>query len=106
MLMRVNVTQMDLDDLNVDNAYFRSFDVLVRRQLDPVWHKVGPKTKQLVSDLATLRRLLMYVCSLFFSHAISSLGSRRIQIPVDIRRSLFPRVFGDAYRVKYRERGW
>ena len=52
---------MDLDDLNVENAYFRSFDAIVRRQLDPVWHKVGPRTKQLVSNLATLRRLLMYV---------------------------------------------
>ena len=52
--------QLDLDDLNVENAYFRSFDAIVRRQLDPVWHKVGLKTKQLVADLATLRRLLTY----------------------------------------------
>ncbi len=35
--------------------------MIVRRILDPVWHKVGPRTKQLVSDLATLRRLLTYV---------------------------------------------
>ena len=52
------VTQLDLDDLNVENAYFRSFEAVVRRQLDSVWHKVGPKTKQLVNDLGTLRRLL------------------------------------------------
>lgn len=45
----------------MENAYFRSFDAVVRRQLDPIWHKVGPKTKQLVSDLATLRNLLKYV---------------------------------------------
>ncbi|GJE89027.1 DNA repair protein [Phanerochaete sordida] len=51
-------TQLDLDDLKVENAYFKSFDAIVRRQLDSVWHKVGPKTKQLVSDLSTLRRLL------------------------------------------------
>jgi DNA excision repair protein ERCC-4 len=50
--------QLELDDFNVENAYFRSFDMVVRRQLDPVWHKVGPKTKQLVNDLGTLRRLL------------------------------------------------
>ncbi|KZT25479.1 hypothetical protein NEOLEDRAFT_1178275 [Neolentinus lepideus HHB14362 ss-1] len=61
-LKRSNTT-LDLDDLNVDNAYFRSFDAIVRRQLDPVWHKVGPKTKQLVSDLATLRMLLTYLLS-------------------------------------------
>jgi DNA excision repair protein ERCC-4 len=52
------ITQLDLDDFNVENAYFRSFEVVVRRQLDPVWHKVGAKTKQLVNDLGTLRRLL------------------------------------------------
>ena len=50
--------QLDLNDFKVDNAYFRSLDIVVQRQLDPVWHKVGPKTKQLVNDLGTLRRLL------------------------------------------------
>ncbi|TFK81000.1 hypothetical protein K466DRAFT_502913 [Polyporus arcularius HHB13444] len=59
-LKRAN-TMYDLDDLTIDNAYFRSFDMIVRRILDPVWHKVGPRTKQLVSDLATLRRLLTYL---------------------------------------------
>ncbi|KAL1747983.1 hypothetical protein HDZ31DRAFT_79987 [Schizophyllum fasciatum] len=56
-------TSLDLDDLTVENAYFRSFDLIVRRQLDPVWHKVGPRTKQLVGDLATLRKLLGYLLS-------------------------------------------
>ncbi|KAF8060702.1 hypothetical protein FPV67DRAFT_1511184 [Lyophyllum atratum] len=59
-LKRSNST-LDLDDFNVENAYFRSFDIIVRRQLDTVWHKVGPKTKQLVNDLGTLRRLLYYL---------------------------------------------
>lgn len=59
-LKRSNTT-LDLDDFSVENAYFRSFDIIVRRQLDVVWHKVGPKTKQLVNDLATLRRLLYYL---------------------------------------------
>ncbi|KAI0002433.1 hypothetical protein BJV74DRAFT_599304 [Russula compacta] len=59
-LKRSNTT-LDLDDLNVENAYFRSFDAIVRRQLEPVWHRVGPRTKQLVNDLATLRRLLAYL---------------------------------------------
>jgi DNA excision repair protein ERCC-4 len=53
--------QIDLDDFNIENAYFRSFDVIVRRQLDPVWNKVGARTKQLISDLSTLRRLLSYL---------------------------------------------
>jgi hypothetical protein len=52
------VIQLDLDDFNVENAYFQSFEAVVRHQLDPVWHKVAPKTKQLVNDLGTLCRLL------------------------------------------------
>ncbi|TFK38811.1 hypothetical protein BDQ12DRAFT_683398 [Crucibulum laeve] len=59
-LKRSNTT-LDLEELSIDNAYFRSFDLIVRKQLDPVWHKVGPKTKQLVGDLGTLRRLLSYL---------------------------------------------
>ncbi|KAG8927958.1 hypothetical protein FRC01_006670 [Tulasnella sp. 417] len=55
---------LDLDDLTVENAYFASFDSIVRRQLDPVWHRIRPKTKQLVSDLGTLRRLLNYLLAL------------------------------------------
>ncbi|KAI6126207.1 hypothetical protein EV401DRAFT_2226317 [Pisolithus croceorrhizus] len=54
---------LELDDLTIESAYFKSFDAVVRRQLDPVWHKVGPKTKQLVGDLSTLRRLLTYLLS-------------------------------------------
>ncbi|KIY50070.1 hypothetical protein FISHEDRAFT_57787 [Fistulina hepatica ATCC 64428] len=56
-------TSLDLDDFTVENVYFRSFDVIVRKQLDSVWHKVGPRTKQLVNDLGTLRRLLQYLLS-------------------------------------------
>ncbi|KAH6901117.1 hypothetical protein BKA70DRAFT_1312449 [Coprinopsis sp. MPI-PUGE-AT-0042] len=59
-LKRAN-TSIDLEDLTPSNAYFRSFDLIVRRQLDPVWHKVGPRTKQLVNDLGVLRRLLVYL---------------------------------------------
>ncbi|OCH91717.1 hypothetical protein OBBRIDRAFT_886730 [Obba rivulosa] len=59
-LKRAN-SHLDLDELNVDNAYFRSFDMIVRRILHSEWHKVGPRTKQLVNDLATLRRLLNYL---------------------------------------------
>lgn len=58
------LSKLDLDDLTVENAYFASFDSIVRRQLDPVWHKTGPKTKQLVGDLGTLRRLLNYLLTL------------------------------------------
>ncbi|KAG0150955.1 hypothetical protein CROQUDRAFT_37582 [Cronartium quercuum f. sp. fusiforme G11] len=56
-------TNLEVDDLTVDNALFRSFDIIIRAQLDPIWHRVSPKTRQLVADLATLRKLLGYLLS-------------------------------------------
>lgn len=47
----------------MEKALFKSFDVIIRRQLDPIWHRVSHKTKQLVSDLKTLRSLLGYLVS-------------------------------------------
>jgi len=47
----------------VEKALFKSFDVIIRRQLDPIWHRVNSKTKQLVGDLKTLRNLLGYLVS-------------------------------------------
>ncbi|KAK4400488.1 DNA repair endonuclease UVH1 [Sesamum angolense] len=53
--------KVDVEDLNVENGLFKSFDEIVRRQLDPIWHTLGKRTKQLVSDLKTLRKLLDYL---------------------------------------------
>ncbi|KIK33817.1 hypothetical protein CY34DRAFT_813357, partial [Suillus luteus UH-Slu-Lm8-n1] len=61
--MTVTLSELKRSNKTIKSAYFRSFDAVVRRQLDPVWHKVGPRTKQLVGDLATLRRLLTYLLS-------------------------------------------
>ncbi|GAA0170953.1 endodeoxyribonuclease [Lithospermum erythrorhizon] len=53
--------KVDVEDLTVENGLFKSFDEIVRMQLDPIWHTLGKKTKQLVSDLKTLRKLLEYL---------------------------------------------
>jgi len=45
----------------VENAISKSFEQVIRLQLDPVWHTLGPKTKQLVSDLKTLRLVLRHL---------------------------------------------
>jgi hypothetical protein len=54
-------SKFELDELTVENNLFESFDVLIRRQLDPVWNTVKPRAKQLVADLKTLRKLLNYL---------------------------------------------
>ncbi|KAJ0047914.1 hypothetical protein Pint_15750 [Pistacia integerrima] len=53
--------KVDVEDLTVENGLFKSFDEIIRRQLDPIWHILGKKTRQLVSDLKTLRKLLDYL---------------------------------------------
>jgi DNA excision repair protein ERCC-4 len=58
-LRRTN--KLDVEDLTVENGLFKSFEELIRRQLDPMWHTVGWKTKQLVKDLKTLRKLSKYL---------------------------------------------
>ena len=49
---------LEMEDWNVDSALFKQFDMVVRRQLDPVWHRVSRKTKQIVNDLTVLRGML------------------------------------------------
>ena len=52
---------LELDDWTVDSALHRSFDVIVRRQLDPIWHRVSYRTRQIVNDLSVLRSVLQSV---------------------------------------------
>ncbi|KAK9768075.1 DNA repair protein RAD16, variant 2 [Basidiobolus ranarum] len=54
---------IDVENFTVENALFKSFDIIVRKQLDPIWHRVSYKTKQLVGDLKTLRRLISYLAN-------------------------------------------
>ncbi|KAK6607488.1 DNA excision repair protein ercc-4 [Botrytis cinerea] len=49
---------LEMDDWNVDSALHKQFDMVIRRQLDPVWHRVSWKTKQIVNDLTVLRGML------------------------------------------------
>jgi len=51
---------LDLEDINVRNAQFKSFDTIVRMRLKPVWHKVGAKTRIHVAALTELRNLHTY----------------------------------------------
>ncbi|XP_060674063.1 DNA repair endonuclease UVH1-like [Ziziphus jujuba] len=46
----------------VENRLFKPLNEIMRRQLDPIWHSLGKKTKQLVSNLEdSLRKLLDYL---------------------------------------------
>ncbi|KZC10170.1 DNA repair endonuclease XPF [Dufourea novaeangliae] len=49
---------VDLDELTVENAIARKFHKQLQSQLDPMWHQLSSTSKQLLSDLKTLRALL------------------------------------------------
>lgn len=53
-----NLKELDVDDWNVESALHKNFDIIVRQQLDPIWHRVSWKTKQIVGDLKDLREML------------------------------------------------
>jgi len=54
---------LEMDDWNDDSALHRNFDTIIRRQLNPVWHRTSWRTKQIVRDLALLRSILHYLLS-------------------------------------------
>lgn len=56
-LRRANPT-IDVGELKIENSFFKSFDIIIRHQLDPIWHRVSFASKQLVGDLKILRQLL------------------------------------------------
>ncbi len=60
-LRRINPNLDSYEELTVENALARSFQKLLQRELDPVWHQLSSKSRQLVSDLKTLRSVMTHL---------------------------------------------
>ncbi|XP_061174934.1 DNA repair endonuclease XPF-like [Saccostrea echinata] len=64
-------TAIDAEEVTVETAIGKAFEKTIRFQLDPVWHQLSSKTRQLVTDIKTLRLILrqmtQYDCITFFS---------------------------------------
>ncbi|XP_076463171.1 DNA repair endonuclease XPF-like [Babylonia areolata] len=100
---------VDMEEITVETAMGRDFERMVRTQLDPVWHMLSGKTRQLVSDLKTLRLVLKYLtqydCITFYNLVNSirtnekAFGQNTGWLFLDAADSLFVnarrRVFGD-----------
>ncbi|KAI8632955.1 DNA repair endonuclease XPF [Xylariaceae sp. FL1651] len=90
---------LEMDDWNLDSALLKNFDVMVRRQLDPNWHRVSWKTKQIVSDLTVLRSLLHSVLALdavsFLQH-LDTIHAAHSPQPGSTRQNQSPWLFLDA----------
>ena len=59
--LRKSNTGLDMEEWTLDSALHRNFDVSIRRQLDPIWHRVSYRTRQIVSYLSDLRGILQCV---------------------------------------------
>lgn len=62
-LKKGNPGLLDIDDWHEDTALQKNFDAIIRRQLNPHWHRTTYKTRQIVRDLAMLRSILYYLLS-------------------------------------------
>ena len=60
-LKRLNPSLAANDELSVESALGRAFQKQLQAELDPVWHQLSWKTKQLVADLRTLRTVILYL---------------------------------------------
>jgi len=73
--LKICNTSLDTDEITVEYAITRSFDKIVHLHLDPIWHQLSTKSKQLISDIKALRTLLenltQYDCVSFFNHVNS-----------------------------------
>jgi DNA excision repair protein ERCC-4 len=56
--LRKSNTGIEMEDWTLDSALHKNFDTIIRRQLDPVWHRTTFKTRQVVRDLTLLRTIL------------------------------------------------
>lgn len=90
---------LEMDDWNLDSALLKNFDVIVRRQLDPNWHRVSWKTKQIVSDLTVLRAMLNFILNLdavsFLQH-LDTIHAAHSPTPGSTRQTQSPWLFLDA----------
>ena len=96
----------DLAHFSVEDSLGRAFDKSIRVQLASVWDKAGKKTKQLVSDLRTLQRLLEYLlrydCVKFWQYLDTlraSEGRRCFWLAADASNKLFECAERRVYKI-------
>jgi len=90
---------VDMSDWNLDNALRSNFDVIVMRQLNPVWHRLHPRTKQVAADLRILRSMLHDLLSqdaVSFNQYLDTIRAASDQKAGSIRQNQSPWLYLDA----------
>ena len=90
---------LEMDDWNLDSALHRSFDTVIRRQLDPVWHRTSFKTRQIVRDLSLLRTILHSLLTfdaVSFNKYLDTVLAASQPPPGSTKQNMSPWLFLDA----------
>lgn len=73
--LKRSLPQIDASHFTIENGIFKSFDMKLKSLLEPEWHKLSWKIKNLVTDLTTIRNLfdflLRYDAITFYSHLMA-----------------------------------
>ena len=97
--LRKGNSGLDMEDWSLDSALHRNFDSMIRIQLNPVWHRVSWRTKQIVGDLTVLRSilhcLLSYDCVSLLRYLDTILAAHSPP-PGSTRQNQSPWLFLDA----------
>ena len=56
-----STTEEREDRFSVENAISKSFHKTLHQELEPIWHQLSWKTKNLVSDMKTLKSILVHL---------------------------------------------
>lgn len=92
-------TGLEMEDWNVDSALHRNFDQMIRRQLDPQWHRTSFRTRQIVRDLTILRQILSYLLTsdaVGFNKYLDTVLASSSPPPGSTRQNQSPWLFLDA----------
>ncbi|KAI9753383.1 MAG: hypothetical protein M1815_006237 [Lichina confinis] len=92
-------TGVDMEDWSLDSALHRNFDAIVRRQLDPVWHRISWRTRQIANDLTVLRQILNSLLTydaVSFNQYLDTILAAHTPPPGSTRQSQPPWLFMDA----------
>ncbi|KAE8150031.1 DNA repair protein [Aspergillus avenaceus] len=97
-------TGLDMAEWTLDSALHRSFDIMIRRQLDPIWHRVSFRTRQIVSDLSDLRAILHALLTydaVSFVKYLDTIVTAHSPPPGSTKHNYSPWLFLDAAHVLF-----
>ncbi|KAJ5325850.1 uncharacterized protein N7506_008952 [Penicillium brevicompactum] len=102
--LRKSNTGLDMEEWTLDSALHKNFEMIIRRQLDPIWHRVSFRTKQIVNDLGDLRSILHALLTydaVSFVKYLDTIVAANIPPPGSNKHNHSPWLFLDAAHVLF-----